>query len=274
MEPKPLSTTRCRSSKAGVDFECHQVVEVTVGVEYAPLGPLERTLLLKQIAEIRLFNLLCQGIQWLSQHISAWLGASCFRNVARRPGFGCCVRSLRSLSSAAASATRAFTRRVRSLRISLRGSSSAPEPTEPFAQGVASGGSRERFHSWNDRLNPWIRLVALESSLGNKSDGWVNLTQNFSSTGMVDNYYHYGPPYDNRLEVDGAGDTYIHHQVHLSVRITREVAAAGMWSPEPIKVPCLVELEEFELVVQFKPAPGLRMSDLRGSGLGGLCQPT
>ena len=36
--------------EAGVDFECHQVVEVTVGVEYAPLGPSERTLLLKQIA--------------------------------------------------------------------------------------------------------------------------------------------------------------------------------------------------------------------------------
>ena len=131
------------------------------------------------------------------------------------------------------------------------------------------------FKSWSDPPNPLIRLVALESSLGNKSDGWVNLTQNWSSAGMVDNYYDYGPPYDNHLEVDDAGHTIIRHQVHLSVRITREVAAAGMWSPEPIKVPCLVELEEFELVVKFKPAPGaLRMSDLRGSGLGRLCQPT
>lgn len=178
--------------EAGVDFECHQVVEVTVGVEYA-------------------FRMLCPLFE--------------------EPELDGGSYSLTDLR---------------------------------FGSGFRW--EQERFSSRSDPPNPWIRLVALESSLGNKSDGWVNLTQNFSSTAMVDNYYDYGPSYYNRLEVDDRGRKYIRHQVHLSVRITREVAA-GMWSPEPIKVPCLVELEEFELVVQFKPAPGaLRMSDLRGEG--------
>lgn len=90
---------------------------------------------------------------------------------------------------------------------------------------------------------------------------------------MLDNYYYsYGPAYYNHVEWDELyHQNRIRHQIHLSVRITREEAAAGMWSPEPIKVPCLVELEAFELIVKFQPAPGaLRMSDLRGSGPGML----
>lgn len=147
---------------------------------------------------------------------------------------------------------------------------------------VRSGsGLRWKQYKFNSRAfmaspNPLLRLVALESSLGNKTDGWVNLTQNFSSTGMLDNYYYRTPSYYNHLVVDRWGDKKtIRHQVHLSVRITREEAAAGMWSPEPIKVPCLVELEAFELIVKFQPAPGaLRMSDLRGSGPGIMLVPT
>ena len=134
-----------------------------------------------------------------------------------------------------------------------------------------------RFNSWRwmGPPNPLLRLVALESSLGNKTDGWVNLTQNWSNTEMLDNYYYRTPSYYNHLVVDGWGGKTIRHQVHLSVRITREEAAAGMWSPEPIKVPCLVELEAFELIVKFQPAPGaLRMSDLRGSGPGIMLVPT
>ena len=62
--------------------------------------------------------------------------------------------------------------------------------------------------------------------------------------------------------------------MHLSIRIKRQGAVTGMWSPEPIeKVPCLVERKEFELVMNFTPSPGaLRMSDLRGSEKSGLLE--
>ena len=133
---------------------------------------------------------------------------------------------------------------------------------------------KQSLSSENDPRGPLVRLVALESSLGNKTDGWVNLTQEWQDDWIEKNYYYHGPSYYSHLVPNDRSRT--RHQVNFSVRITRQEAAAGMWSPEPIKVPCLVENEAFELFVEFKPVPGaLRMSALRGWGLGisRLCQP-
>ena len=100
------------------------------------------------------------------------------------------------------------------------------------------------------RPGPFVRLVALESALVNSSDAWVNVTLNYSSTSMLNNYYV------------KPRQGYIDTPVHLSIHITRQEPASQMWSPEAISVPCLVEQKAFELVVKFTGTG--RMSDLRG----------
>eukprot|EP00438_Fugacium_kawagutii_P024087 Skav230961 [mRNA] locus=scaffold5718:36700:39547:- [translate_table: standard] len=109
------------------------------------------------------------------------------------------------------------------------------------------------------RARPFVRLVALESSLGNSSDAWVNVTQNYSSTTLADNYYDKTRPSfsdgllrDERGFPETCGSQYcIRTPVHLSIHITRREPATEMWSPEAISVPCLVEQKAFELVVNF-----------------------
>lgn len=141
-------------------------------------------------------------------------------------------------------------------------SSTSPAP-EYLAQVMPLHGLlwKQNGAVWTTR--PFVRLVALESSLGNSSDAWVNVTLNYSTTSMLENYYdkpwgwvqgHYIPTPE-----------YIDTPVHLSIHITRTEPATEMWFAEAISVPCLVEQKTFELVVKFTGAG--RMSDLRGQQL-------
>eukprot|EP00438_Fugacium_kawagutii_P012382 Skav215487 [mRNA] locus=scaffold165:315633:317678:+ [translate_table: standard] len=108
-------------------------------------------------------------------------------------------------------------------------------------------------------FRPFVRLVALESALGNSSDAWVNVTLNLSSLGNNDQYYYAN---DKPWPLDDHMSHTVYTPVHLSIHITRPEPATEMWTPEAISVPCLVEQKAFELVVKFTGAG--RMSDLRG----------
>lgn len=102
----------------------------------------------------------------------------------------------------------------------------------------------------------FVRLVALESALGNSSEAWVNVTVNYSSKSMGDNYYGVRVhPLSKPIDTP----------VNLSIHITRPEPPTEMWVPEAISVPCLVEQKAFELVVKFTGAG--RMSELRGDYL-------
>eukprot|EP00438_Fugacium_kawagutii_P018101 Skav210875 [mRNA] locus=scaffold1173:288996:291524:- [translate_table: standard] len=112
----------------------------------------------------------------------------------------------------------------------------------------------------NGSAGPLIRLVALESSLGNRTDGWLNVTQNISSDLESYTREKYCGPHilgGPQSQIPSFSCWPWEFPVHLSIRIKRQGAATGTWSPEPIEtVPCLVERTEFELVMNFTPSPG------------------